>query len=695
MLFQDARHNNPQIIHNKLKFLRTRDGDKVICDFSDEAYANAEEMYEILKPMTAVGHKKIRLGAKNDGGYIFLDAFSEEGIAYSFGIASYDPFSLDMLERGYDVWQYDGTIDISPYNHPRVHFNRFNISGDENPQQNERDLRQIIKENGHQGATKIILQCDIEGYEWSMLETAQTEDIKKFAQISLEIHCLRATGGEWQRQARILRKLNETHQLIHIHANNYGGGTVLKNFRYLPDTFEVSYARKDFCQFVECEEEFPTTLDAPCDPSQPDIFIGNFNPMNTSSLEEDLRANQWALTLTYTFTISHSLESNLAREFKKEMESIRSLMTAISQSPESNLVRELKKEMEDIRSLMTTISQSPKNIHLLTTPTWPRWLRSHSIKKTLVQLLCNFIPPKQLRRKVRNAMMARVAGEDSMDQREKFIKPEPQLELCGKLDELCKIHLRKQEEYHVELCKKMELQRNGDVYELPSRIKFYVPFYPWDAGANSIVNGRDFHERAFLERLKKYIPANAVVLDIGANIGNYAIFMAINANAGKVHAFEPVPQTYDILTKNITLNGLEEIIIPHNIGLGDKDSFGEVAYAHPRDIGTTSIRESGIANKFSLKIQALDNIALGEERIDFVKIDVENFELQALTGMKNTLKKYRPVVYIESFEEGHGYSFPEGFSSNAPKVKEFFKKLGGYADGTTTDYINWLFIPAN
>jgi hypothetical protein len=346
MLFKDAKQNNSQIIYDKFKFLQMRNSSRVICNFSDEAYANAEEMYETLKPMTAVGYKKIRLGAKNDGGYIFLDAFSEEeGIAYSFGISSYDPFSLDMVERGYDVWQYDGTIDIPPYNHPRIHFNRFNISGDENPQQNERSLRQIIKENGHQGATKIILQCDIEGYEWPMLEMAQTEDIKKFAQISLEIHCLQATGNEWQRQVRILRKLNETHQLIHIHANNHGCGTVLKNFRYLPDAFEVSYVRKDFCQFVECREEFPTTLDAPCNPDLPDIFIGSFNPMNISSLEDDLRSNQWALMLPYTFS----------------------------------------------------------------------WLRLHFMKKTLVQLLCNFIPPKQLRRKVRNVMMVRVAGKDSMD----------------------------------------------------------------------------------------------------------------------------------------------------------------------------------------------------------------------------------------------------------------------------------------
>jgi hypothetical protein len=293
MLFEDARHNDLRVIKNKVTLAYHHSATNMISyDFSDEAYEKAQEIFAALKPMTAIGYKKIRLGSpQHDGGYIFLDAFDqgEAKFAYSFGISTYDPFSLDMVKRGYEVWQYDGTIGRPPYDHPQIHFKKFNISGSENPQPNERNLRQIIDENGHRKAKDIILQCDIEGSEWAMLKTARTEDLLKFSQINLEIHAsLPQFSGEWRQCLGLLKKLNETHQVIHIHANNYVFGKVLKNFRILPAVFEVSYVRRDFCQFTECMEEFPTGLDFPCDPNMPDIFIGSFDPAQKATAQENL-----------------------------------------------------------------------------------------------------------------------------------------------------------------------------------------------------------------------------------------------------------------------------------------------------------------------------------------------------------------------------------------------------------------------
>jgi hypothetical protein len=303
MPFRDARHNDLQIIQHKIEYLRKiidkRGLSAIGVNLSDEAYDNAAEIYKLLTPKTVIGYNKIRLGSQNDGGYVFLDAFPQSGMkfAYSFGISSYDPFSLDMVARGYDVWQYDGTISEAPHIHPLIHFNRFNISGDENPRQNERNLRQIIEENGHRDATAIILQCDIEGWEWPMIETARTEDLMKFTQISLELHGIQPMGDTWRRITRLLRKLNETHQFIHVHANNNGGGTILKNFRFLPCLFEVSCVRRESYQFTECVEEFPTKFDSPCMSNLPDIFIGNFNPAQISDSNEDLRNDQLARML--------------------------------------------------------------------------------------------------------------------------------------------------------------------------------------------------------------------------------------------------------------------------------------------------------------------------------------------------------------------------------------------------------------
>lgn len=51
------------------------------------------------------------------------------GIAYSLGISTDSPWDLEMAERGYKIYQYDGTIDHGPYEHPNIFFHKFNIGG--------------------------------------------------------------------------------------------------------------------------------------------------------------------------------------------------------------------------------------------------------------------------------------------------------------------------------------------------------------------------------------------------------------------------------------------------------------------------------------------------------------------------------------------------------------------------------------
>jgi len=292
---------------------------------------------------------------------------------------------------------------------------------------------------------------------------------------------------------------------------------------------------------------------------------------------------------------------------------------------------------------------------------------------------------KIVREKLRLDKLDKLDMLDKLDNLDKLYK-------LDKLDNLDLLHDMSTIMIRV-LCKKLSLLQNDNIWNVSIGIKFYCPLYPWDIIQRLIVDGNDFFEIDILNSLKKYIPSNAIILDIGTNIGNHSIFWATVCGAKKVHAFEPIPHTYSMLLKNITLNGLEQIIIPYNIGLGAKSSSGETFIHYADNIGGTSIIESLVFNDYSLKIQALDDIDLCEEKIDFVKIDVENFELQALAGMQNTLKKYKPVVFIESFESGHGYKLHEKYDSNAPKVREFFKNMGGYDEAITTDYINWLFVP--
>jgi FkbM family methyltransferase len=243
------------------------------------------------------------------------------------------------------------------------------------------------------------------------------------------------------------------------------------------------------------------------------------------------------------------------------------------------------------------------------------------------------------------------------------------------------------------LSRKMWLVNNGDIWTLPNGAKFCCSQYPWDCIQNLLVSENDFFERDILEELKKYIPQNAVILDIGANIGNHSIFWAGVMNASKIHCFEPVQNTYSMLLKNIELNELQHIVIPHNIGLGRVSSTAQISVQYPGNLGATSIKATtDVQSKFGMKIEALDDIDLGLDRIDFVKIDVEGFELETLAGMRKTIEKYRPTVFVEAFDKECRVKLPKGFTYSAPAVREFFHNLG-YKKPIFFEPYNWLFVP--
>jgi len=265
----------------------------------------------------------------------------------------------------------------------------------------------------------------------------------------------------------------------------------------------------------------------------------------------------------------------------------------------------------------------------------------------MVHLLAMLIPNKAARRAVRNKLLAFEKRKEA----------------------------RKNDIY-----RKMSLVHNGDIWSLPSGIRFYLPYYPWEAIQQTIVNNCEFYEQKVLDSIKAYIPQGAVILDIGANIGNHSVFFAAICGARKVYAFEPVQETYRMLVKNIEINGFEKIIDARNIGLGDKRTKGEISAQYADNIGATSIKEASGGGGHSMRIERLDDLDLSGDKIDFCKIDAEGFELKALAGMKNMLHTHRPVVFVESF------------GANALEIKKLFHEMG-YAEPIYYDADNWLFVP--
>lgn len=234
------------------------------------------EAFRLVRPHTAENAEKIRIGGNADGGYVMLDP-GRDGIAYSFGVSAFSPWDLDMAERGFKVFQYDGTVEGNPHPHPNIFFHRHNIDGSPHPARGTKSLAQIIADHAHQDQRDIVLQMDIENAEWDFFEYAAPGELKRFSQIIVELHNLTPLVPGMERKLAILRKLRETHVPIHVHMNNaqalYGPALGTPP---APSLLEVAYARKGDYIFSESREFFPTSLDCPNVAGKNDVKIGSF-----------------------------------------------------------------------------------------------------------------------------------------------------------------------------------------------------------------------------------------------------------------------------------------------------------------------------------------------------------------------------------------------------------------------------------
>lgn len=156
------------------------------------------------------------------------------------------------------------------------------------------------------------------------------------------------------------------------------------------------------------------------------------------------------------------------------------------------------------------------------------------------------------------------------------------------------------------------------------------------------------------------LPADAVVVDGGANIGFFTVPVAqrTQGRGTRIIAFEPQRQLFQALGGSLALNGYDHVYL-HNCGLSEEPGIAElpaVNYGEAQDFGTvalstqTTVEEDGWMADRVVDVTSIDAMAL--PRLDFFKLDVEGYEVPALTGALATIKKHRPWIWVEYFITG-------------------------------------------
>ena len=157
-------------------------------------------------------------------------------------------------------------------------------------------------------------------------------------------------------------------------------------------------------------------------------------------------------------------------------------------------------------------------------------------------------------------------------------------------------------------------------------------------------------EAKFMIELSKTFQDDCVIVDVGANTGIFSVPLAteVKSRGGKVYAFEVQKNLAYALSGTAVLNDLDNLTV-FNCGIGATNhvlKMPKVDYAQSMDYGiVTLVNQESIESDETIEIFALDEFNF--ERLDFLKIDIEGMEIEALNGGMNTIKKLRPWMFIE------------------------------------------------
>src|SRR3989338_5856384 len=197
--------------------------------------------------------------------------------------------------------------------------------------------------------------------------------------------------------------------------------------------------------------------------------------------------------------------------------------------------------------------------------------------------------------------------------------------------------------------------------------KFYIDKSDTTVSQELILSGKweDFESEVF----KKNINVGDTVVDVGAHIGYYSIIVANAVGiSGKVFAFEPEPKNFELLKKNVEVNGYKNVVLIEK-AISSKSGKSNL-FINKENTGDHRIfasnhqRSSIIVDSTTLDDFFKDK----KKKIHLMKMDIQGAEMDALVGARNVLKKGEELKLITEF-------WPRGLQRSGKSAKKFLDLL--------------------
>lgn len=241
---------------------------------------------------------------------------------------------------------------------------------------------------------------------------------------------------------------------------------------------------------------------------------------------------------------------------------------------------------------------------------------------------------------------------------------------------------------------------NGKKIQLHTNQTDYVSFLTFWEG---------LYEYEFMWIFEKIIAQCRGFLDIGANTGLFSLVAARSNPDCTVLAFEPSPDAYLYLEKNIQSNVLSKQIIPQSFAVSDREETLEFYKVHnpkypdvPNLSGAASlVFMSSTSKKISVQTVNIDNFITKNYPdfiVDFVKIDAEGAEGHIIQGMIKTIQKDKPIITCEILLNDIGQNIQnilknEGYQFYLPVSKNALHRIETIQYEKSVDIRNVFCVP--
>ncbi len=208
----------------------------------------------------------------------------------------------------------------------------------------------------------------------------------------------------------------------------------------------------------------------------------------------------------------------------------------------------------------------------------------------------------------------------------------------------------------------------------PYHVSYYgyrLAYEPGDALVSRLAQGEAYEPEVIACALAG-LPRDAIVFDVGANIGLVALAVARHIPQGHLYCFEPSPHPQRCLARTIADNALAQRITLCNMAVSHTVGEQEFSVHDPKDASGDGLRDTGragAARPIRVPVTTLDTYVAAQEikQLDLLKIDTEGAELDVLRGATSTIRRFRPRIIFEAW--------PANVAAYGIDIKEVFAFL--------------------